>query len=134
MKTAVTAAAIVLMAVSMASGNVRAYAIDPVRADWSGKADPEDGVAQVITINFDELDSTTGSYVELFAGTKGGGGAYHVSVRTYPGGAVIATGDAGGNVDHKWVRFNLRVRYPDSIVKGKKLEFKFTRSGSDSAA
>ena len=51
------------MAVSMASGNLRAYAIDPVRADWSGKADPEDGVSEILTCNFDSL-----SYVELFAG------------------------------------------------------------------
>jgi hypothetical protein len=131
-KTAVTVAVVALMAVSMASGNLRAYAIDPVRADWSGKADPEDGVSQVLTCNFDELDSATGAYCELFAGSKGAGGAYHVSVLTYPGGSPIASGNAGGDVDHDWVRFNLAVDYPDSIVKGKQLEF--TRGGSDGAA
>jgi len=126
-----------LAAVALACALVTAYHVDPKTAAMSGKADPRPdyGVSQVLTINFDELDSTTGSYVELFAGTKGGGGAYHLSVLTYPGGSQIAwTASALGDVDHKWVRFYLHVYQPDSIIKGKKLEFHFTRSGSDSEA
>ena len=30
------------------------------------------------------------------------------------------------------MKFNLGVDFPDSIVKGKKLEFRFTRGGGDS--
>ena len=123
-----------LAAVALACALVTAYHVDPKTAAMSGKADPRPdyGVSQVLTINFDQLDSTTGSYVELFAGSKGAGGAYHVSVKTYPGGAEIATGSHDGNVDHKWVKFSLSVLHPESIVKGKKLEFRFTRSGQDS--
>ena len=101
---------------------------------WTPWLEPNNYVSQVLTINFDELDSTTGAYCELFAGTKGGGGAYHVSVKTYPGGAEIATGNAGGDVDHEWVKFKLQMYAPESIVRGKKLEFRFTRGGGDDAA
>ena len=123
-----TAAALLVTAImSLAAG--RAYTVEPISAQLSGWTDT---LSQTITINFDELDSTTGAYCELFAGTKGAGGAYHVSVLTYPGGSPIASADADGNVDHKWVRFNLRVTHPESVVKGKQLELRFTRAGSDS--
>jgi hypothetical protein len=109
--------------------------IEPVRSAWSGWTQsefPNNFVSQGLTINFDELDSAAGAYVELFAGAKGGGGAYHLAVLTNPGGSQIASANAAGDVDHKWVKFNLAVDYPESIVKGKKLTFKFTRSGGDS--
>jgi hypothetical protein len=126
-------AALLLLIAGVAYPLVVGYHVGPVAAAMSGWTHRGDSVAQVITINFDELDSTTGSYVELFAGTKGGGGAYHVDVLTYPGGSQIAwTATANGNVDHEWVRFNLQVTRPESIVKGKKLEFRFTRGGGDS--
>jgi hypothetical protein len=121
--------------VTAASALVTAYHVEPRTAAMSGKAsgDPQyGGVSQVLTINFDELDSTAGAYCELFAGTKGAGGQYHVAVLSYPGGFPIGSGDADGNVDHEWVRFKIDIDVPDSIVKGKKLEFRFTRSGSDS--
>jgi len=120
--------------VMMAHGLVTGFKVEPVKAAWSGKADPEDGVAQVITINFDELGNAAGAYCELFAGTEGGGGAYHVSVKTVPGGTEVASASRDGHVDHEWVRFNLSVLHPESIVKGKKLEFRFTRGGSDGHA
>ncbi len=128
----------VLMAMcGSAMALVRAIHIEPVSAaqsGWTRTVQGQDYVSQILTINFDELDSAAGAYCELFAGTKGGGGDYYVSVLTYPGGAEIASGNHNGNVDHEWVKFNLGVRYPDSIVKGKKLEFRFTRTGSDSGA
>jgi hypothetical protein len=130
------AVALVMMC-GCAAALVVGYHIEPVKASWSGWTRTiwgHDYVSEILTINFDELDSTTGSYCELFAGTKGGGGAYNVSVLTYPGGSPIASGNASGNVDHEWVKFNLGVNYPDSIVKGKKLEFRFTRGGGASAA
>jgi hypothetical protein len=124
------AAAALVMMCGCATALVVGYHTEPVKSSWSGltrKVWGQDYVSQVLTVNFDELDSTSGAYCELFAGAEGGGGAYHVSVLSYPGATEIATGNAGGNVDHKWVKFNLGVRYPDSIVKGKKLEFRFTR-------
>jgi hypothetical protein len=83
-KTAVTAAMVTLMAMSIASGNLRAYAIDPVRADWSGKADPRSthGVSEVITVCFDSL--TDPAYIECFVG-DGNPTGYKVEVLTYPG-------------------------------------------------
>ncbi|MBM3330899.1 hypothetical protein FJY68_03495 [candidate division WOR-3 bacterium] len=119
---------------SSAFGLVSVFHQEPLTAAMSGWTTFEHRtVAQVITINFDELDSAAGAYCELFAGTKGGGGDYHVTVRTYPGGAPIEAGNAGGNVDHEWVKFKLAVDYPESIVKGKKLAFCFTRSASAAA-
>jgi len=123
---------LLLLIAGVAFPLVVGYHVDPVSANLSGWTHRGDNVSQVLTINFDELDSTSGAYCELFAGSRGAGGAYHVSVRTYPGDFEVATGDTHGNVDHKWVKFNLGVTYPESIVKGKQLEFRFTRSGSDS--
>jgi hypothetical protein len=120
---------------SVSSALVRSYSVEPqtaAQSGWTRTIPGQDTVSQVLTINFDELDSTTGAYCELFAGSKGAGGAYHVSVRTYPGDFEVATGDTDGNVDHKWVKFKLGVTYPESIVKGKQLEFRFTRGGADS--
>jgi hypothetical protein len=113
---------------------VRAYSVEPHSAQQSGWTHGEDGyVSQILTINFDELDSVSGSYCELFAGSRGGGGRYELSVLTYPGGSPIAdVAYANGDVDHEWVRFHLQVTRPESIIKGKQLEFKFTRSGGDS--
>jgi hypothetical protein len=128
--------ALMIGLLSSASGYVSAYHVEPVKAAWSGTTrylEPYNFVSQGVTINFDELDSAAGAYVELFAGAKGGGGDYHLSVLTNPGGSQIAyTATANGNVDHEWVRFHLQVTRPESIVKGKKLTLKFTRSSGDS--
>ena len=53
------------LAATVTAGAVRAYAIDPVRASWSGKAHPTLGVSEIVTCNWDELDSTC--YVPVFA-------------------------------------------------------------------
>jgi len=50
---------------------VTAYHVEPVKAAWSGwtsREAPGNRVSEVITCNFDELDSAAGGYVELFAG------------------------------------------------------------------
>jgi hypothetical protein len=123
-------AVLLLLIAGVAFPYVVGFHVEPVKAQWSGWThwqQPNNFVSQGVTCNFDTL-----CYVELFAGAKGGGGAYHLSVLTNPGGSEIASANAAGDVDHKWVRFNLNVLRPDSIVKGKKLTFKFTRSGSDS--
>ena len=124
-----------VMVCGSAAAYVVGYHVEPVKALWSGQTRTiwgQDFVSQGLTINFDELDSASGAYCELFAGSRGGGGAYHLSVLTNPGGTEIASANAGGDVDHEWVKFKLSVLRPDSIVKGKKLTFKFTRSGGDS--
>jgi hypothetical protein len=130
------AVALVMMC-GCAAALVVGYHVEPIKAPWSGwtrTTQGQDYVSEVITINFDELDSAAGGcYCELFAGSKGGGGAYYLSVLTYPGGSQIAdVATANGDVDHEWVRFYLNVTGPESIIKGKKLTFKFTRSGGDS--
>ena len=123
------------VATSVACGLVRSYSVEPKTAALSGWTDtirPYNYVSEVITTNFDELDSVSGSYCELFGGSLGAGGPYHVSVRTYPGGAEIASGSNTNPGDHKWIRFKLSVLYPESVIKGKQLEFRFTRSNGDS--
>jgi len=93
----------VLSVVASSYGLVTGLKVEPVKAAWSGKADPNPltgGVWQSVTINFDELDSASGVYCELFAGAQGSGGAYHLSVLTNPGGTEIASADAPGDVDH----------------------------------
>jgi hypothetical protein len=118
---------------SSAYGLVSGYHVEPVKATWSGWTAFQGYVSEVLTVNFDELDSAAGGcYCELFAGTKAGGGQYNLSVLTYPGGFPIGSGVGNGNVDHKWVKFKIGVDVPDSIVRGKKLEFRFTRDGGDS--
>ncbi|UCG43723.1 MAG: hypothetical protein JSU73_03660 [candidate division WOR-3 bacterium] len=62
MKTTATMLVIALAA-SAAAGAMCAYAVDPVRASWSGKAHPTLGVSEVLTVNFDSL--TSPAYVEL---------------------------------------------------------------------
>ena len=118
---------------------VTGYHVEPLSAamsGWTSWQEPNNIVAQVITINFDELDAASGAYVELFAGEYGSGGDYNLSVRTYPGGTQIASKPHGKYVRPQyWVRFDsINVIYPESIVKGKKLAFCFTRVGSDPLA
>jgi hypothetical protein len=135
-KTAVTAVVITLMAVSMASGNLRAYAIDPVRADWSGKADPRPdyGVSEVITCNFDELDTAAGGYVELFVGDYHDTTSFNLGIYEYPDGVLPMASALGQHPTkgHSWLRFPVVTASGQSFTKGKRYEFKFTRSGSDS--
>jgi len=79
---------------------VTAYHVEPRTAamsGWTRLHAPGDTVSEVITVNFDELDSTSGAYCELFGGSRGAGGAYHVSVLTYPGGAPVASGEFRGH-------------------------------------
>ncbi len=100
--------------------------VDPVKALWSGKADPRPGhgVSQTVTCNFDSL-----SYVELFAGAKGSGGTYYVAA--YDGGSVVTWSTGTQDWDSRWVTFENWDRR-SAFTKGKELTFRFTRSGSDS--
>lgn len=105
------------------------------QSGWTSKVWPNHTVSQVVTMNFDELDSTAGGcYVQLFVGSKLTSQQYYMSILTYPGHEPVgyAFGDRG-DVDHQWVTFWPKVNYPESIVRGKKLEFRFTRDGGDDA-
>ena len=119
---------------------VSGYHVEPRTAGQSGwtRAHPnepeEQYVSQVVTMNFDELDSAAGGcYVELFAGGKCRGLGYALAVSTYPGGTPIAYQTATEGVEHDWVKFKLNIAYPESIVRGKRLKFTFTRDGGDDA-
>ncbi len=115
-----------------------AYHVEPRTAGQSGWTHAHDTagqyVSQVVTVNFDELDSAAGGcYVELFVGSKCTGHEYGLAVSTYPGGTPLAYPHVvDGDVDHEWVRFYLNTSYPESIVRGKKLKFRFTRVWPDS--
>jgi len=108
---------------------VTAYHIDPVRADWSGKADPEDGVSEIITVAFD-LPVTA----SLFCGSPGAGGTYSVGIYSYPGGVARLAEklNVSQPLDHHWLTCSLDVIYPDSFIKGRQVEVRWTRGGSDS--
>jgi len=120
---------LVLMAamLSVASGYVTCCHVEPIKAAWSGwtgRWEPNNNVSQTVTCNFDSL-----SYVELFAGAKGSGGPYWLSVRL--GGLEVVSSDGDSVPDHGWVRFqnwNRRIAF----TKGKEYKFRFTRTGPDS--
>jgi hypothetical protein len=120
---------VLFAAVATASALVTAFHLDPLTAAMSSKAGPVTGVSQVVTICFDSL--TYPAYVEGFFGAYGQGGEYKLNVLTYPGGNAITVERTGRNAgDHRWALFDsLNVLYPESIVKGKQLEFRFTRTG-----
>ena len=127
---------LVLVAVMLSSvySYVTGYHVEPVKAAWSGWTAFQGGVSQVITCNFDEFDSASAGYVELFAGEYGQGGAYNLAVTDYVSGQPVAsqTGVLPGR-DHAWLRFGGITMEPGrAFTKGKKYEFRFTRSGTDS--
>jgi hypothetical protein len=118
-------AVLLLLIAGVACASVVGYHIEPVKASWSGLADPEDGVAQQVVACWDTLER-----VELFAGAKGNGGTYHVTV--YDGSTPVMSSDGIQTQNESWVKFE---NWDDQVAftKGRQLEFKFTRSGSDSA-
>lgn len=72
-----------LLFIGAAFPYVVGYHVEPVKALWSGWTPsqfPNNYVSEVITCNFDELDSTTGAYCELFAGAKGDTYRYRLQV------------------------------------------------------
>ncbi len=137
MRTAVVIL-LVVGATSSSLGLVRAYSVAPVKAQWSGWTDtiyPNNRVSEVITCNFDELDSASGGYVELFAGFHGASGNYyHLGIYEYPAGPLVASrNNLVPGHDHTWLKFDrIRTEPGEVFTKGKKYEFRFTRSGSDS--
>lgn len=121
-----TRAVMTVLTVAAATGHcfLRAYSVEPVRAAWSGWTTFQNNyISQTITNNCDSL-----VYCELFTG-EGGASPYFVDVLTYPGGAAVASGYSDDARDHAWVRFDLNATCPESIIRGRQLEFRFTRAG-----
>jgi len=122
-------AVLLLLIAGVAFPSVVGYHIDPVKAQWSGWTsylDPNNYVSQFLTINFDEPITAS-----LFCGARGAGGRYHVSLRTVPGDVEIASGDTSSPRDYSWATCTLTVSRPDSFIKGRRIEVRWTRSGSD---
>jgi len=62
---------------SSASGSVAGYHVEPVKASWSGWTPQYGNVSQTVVCCWDSLET-----ISLFAGAKGNGGAYYVTVKT----------------------------------------------------
>jgi hypothetical protein len=108
---------------------VRAYDVPPTTAQLSGWTRFQDSVGQVLTVNFD-LPITA----SLFCGSRGGNGTYNVGIYSYPGGVTELAYKHNAQVprDHSWLNCSLTVAFPDSFVKGRQVEVRWTRSGQDS--
>jgi len=76
-------AAIAVMSCSAASALTRPYAIEPVKAAWSGWTHRYEAVGQTVVCCWDELDSASGGYVELFCGYHEGNGRYNLDIKDY---------------------------------------------------
>ncbi len=111
---------------------VTAYHIDPKTAamsGWTSQQAPNNRVSEIITVAFD-LPITA----SLFCGSPGAGGTYSVGIFSYPDGVVELAYNHGAESpkDHDWLTCSLTVVYPDSFIKGRKVEVRWTRGGSDS--
>jgi hypothetical protein len=103
---------------------VSVYHVAPVKSAWSEWTHRGVAVSQTLTCNFDSL-----SYVELFAGIKGAGGAYTATV--LEDGVPLVSSQGNQVTDHGWVSFeswNSRTAF----TKGKQYELRFTRGTDDS--
>jgi len=106
------------------------YHIDPVKAQWSGWTPsefPNNYVSEILTINFDEPITAS-----LFCGSSGDTGSYSVNIYSYPGGVTQLAYKHGVQPpkDHDWLSCSLTVDYPDSFIKGRQVEVRWTRACS----
>ena len=119
---------------AVALGLTQAYKVEPAQQSWSGWTEGEDGyVSQIVTANFDELDSVSGGYVQLFTGLRGAGGNYNLEILEAGDGPTVAREDnRPAGLNHAWLTFDrIKMETGQSFTKGKQYEFRFTRSGSD---
>ncbi len=105
--------------------------VEPIKAAWSGwtaSQPPGNYVSEVLTLNVDSLGPP--GYCELFVGDQQGSGDYQLSVRSYPGGLLdLATASASPPATgHRWLEFTLTVTYPESLVRGRRYEFHWSRA------
>jgi len=103
------------------------YHVDPIKASWSVHTDtipPNNGVSQTVRCCWDSL-----SYVELFCGDRGAGGAYNVEVRDVATNDLLARKlNVTPGQGHSWLRFEpMEILGP--FTKGKDLTIIFTRAG-----
>ncbi len=119
--------ALLLAIAGVAFPFVVGYHVEPAKTQWSGWTShqaPNNRVSEILTCDFDSL-----SYVELFAGAKGNGGAYTATV--FEGKSQLMTSPGDEVPERGWVRFdnwNTRVAF----ARAKQYEIRFTRSGGDS--
>jgi len=122
----------VILVPAAASALVRSYAVDPRTAamsGWTSWQEPNNWVSEVITVNFDKP-----ILASLFVGAKQGDGAYNVNIYSYPDGNIALAQAVNIPVtgSHYWLNCSLTVAHPDSFIKGRQVEVRWTRSGSDS--
>ncbi len=116
----------VLLSAAISFGLTSVFHVDPVKASWSGWTAQDFYVSEVITLNADELGPP--GYCELFSG-QGSDAQYQVNVYSYPNGIVaLASGDTVDIRSHVWIRCRLDVTYPESLVRGRRYEFRWSRA------
>ena len=130
MRKAALLVVVVLLQVGFAL--TRAYSVEPVKQEWSGFTDTipgQDYVSEILTVNFD-----TPIKASLFVGAKQGEGAYNVNIYSHPDGNVALAQALNVAVagSYYWLNCSLSVPHPDSFIKGRKVEVRWTRTGSDS--
>ena len=119
------AAVLLTTAYGTALGLVSAYHVDPVTAAWSRWTNRRDALSEIITCNFDSI-----AYVELLTGDSGSTGrGYRVGI--LEGDVELTHADGTQHQPTSWVRFE-EWSSQIAFTKGKKYEFRFTRTGSDS--
>ena len=119
-------AALLAVLVSVSAALVRAYSVEPVQQSWSGwtrTVEPNDKVSQIVTCNWDELDSTTGAYFELFVGSRGAnpGVGYELDVYEVDGGLdpIASSPVRVAAQDYDWLEFPVGVASGYEFTKGK---------------
>jgi len=119
-------------AVTVACGLVRSYSVEPKSAAlsaWTRTIQGQDRVSQVLTCCWDELDSASTGYVELFQGDTGTGSQYKLDIYEYPGGIMPVASDQGRHATkpQSWLRFDrIRLETSKPLASGS--------SGAESAA
>ena len=126
MKSLIVAA--LLLTFGTADCLVQGYKVEPKTAPQSGWTHGEDGyVSEILTVNF-ALPITA----SLFCGSSGDTGSYSVNIYSYPGGVTQLAYKHGVQPpkDHDWLSCSLTVDYPDSFIKGRQVEVRWTRACS----
>lgn len=120
------------IAVGWSMALVRAYTVEPraqAQSGWTSLSAPDNCVSEVITVNFDMPISAS-----LFVGAKQGNGACNVYIYSYPRGNVSLAQalDVPMTGSYYWLDCSLSVVHPDSFIKGRRIEVRWTRAGTDS--
>ena len=123
---------VLLLAAAGGFGLTSVIHVAPIKAAWSGWTEPElyNYVSEVITLNVDSLGPP--GYCELFVGDLGQtpNAPFNVGVYTYPDGVTELAGKQGAVAvqGHTWLRCTLTVAHPESLLKGQRYEFRWSRT------